>query len=163
MDGFASAVLQRSKSCCRTCCDKSLQDGCCKTVANSTFADTPQMVLALQAAGRWSARWASRFVQRHAHCMRDSADVSFEPALIAERDAEWLRDQRRPFVPKFSIRANAWTLDAGRTATRASAGPPSMRWEESLPLATETAALLESTNKKSRKPAVQRFLARAGI
>jgi hypothetical protein len=62
------------------------------------------------------------------------------------------------FTPKFSVRSSSWSIFAGRTDTRSTAGKPNTRWEEGVVQAYEVAQTyrlkrdLEQRLKKQKNP-----------
>jgi hypothetical protein len=90
-----------------------------------------------EVSGKWSLRWASAVVTWDAHIARNTCGLLWAAALRKVRDARYLQDRRRSFLPKFSVRAGGWSELAGRTDTRATRGSVSIRFHDGLLAATE--------------------------
>jgi len=89
-------------------------------------------------AGLWSDRWFQRAVKWDAHIRRHPA--SAPGAIVLWHGAEWLQQRRARWAATNSIRANSWSILAGRTDTRCSSGIVHQRWDAGVALAKERAA-----------------------
>jgi hypothetical protein len=117
-------------------------------------------------SARWSEVWARQQQRWHEHIVRDTLQTSQAKALFLHQGAEWLRKKRQPFVPKFSISARAFTQEAGRLATRRSAGQPKKRYHEGLVDSAEVhenyrkRKLLNDALRKHEKTSKQKYTTR---
>ena len=79
---------------------------------------------------KFSTIWRQRAQAWHSHLLRH--DKHHATKLMKWHDAAWLQAQRYKHLPQFSIKQRCWTVHAGRTDTRISAGNVHMRWEQGL-------------------------------
>ena len=79
---------------------------------------------------KFSTIWKQRAQAWHSHLLRH--DEHHATKLMKWHDAAWLQAQRYKHLPQFSIKQRCWTVHAGRTDTRISAGNVHMRWEQGL-------------------------------
>jgi hypothetical protein len=114
-----------------------------------------------EASGRWSLRWAAKSLTWRDHVKRNTSGLIWSSLLDSVFDEKYLRERRRIFVPRRSIRVHGWSEMAGRTDTRLSRGSPAVRSFEGHANAVETIQaakmkfdLAKLTNKSEhyRKP-----------
>ena len=90
-------------------------------------------------AGLWSKHWFDRATAWNDHVRRDHVGLGWNKKFLEFHDSHWLREQRAVFAPTASSKRSPWTILAGRTGTRASAGKVQARWEESIEVASRSA------------------------
>jgi hypothetical protein len=90
-----------------------------------------------EVSGKWSLRWASAVVTWDAHIVRNTCGLLWAAALRKVRDASYLQQRRRSFLPKFSTRLSGWSELAGRTDSRSTRGSVAIRFHDGLLAATE--------------------------
>ena len=80
--------------------------------------------------GLWSDYWFSRAVAWDEHMTRHPETIA--TVFRNYRDITWLEARRSTFANAGSLRQRSWTLQAGRTGTRAAAGFVAQRWQSGI-------------------------------
>ena len=77
--------------------------------------------------GKWSSRWFNRFDEWNDLLDRHPSHPCSR--LLQVRNSAWMRERRATFAPSNPIRSNSWSMEAGRSDTRACSGFVVQRWE----------------------------------
>ena len=83
--------------------------------------------------GLWSDLWFSRAVAWDSHMTRHPETMA--TIFRNYHDSSWLEQRRSPFANVWSLRQRSWTMQAGRTGTRAAPGFVAQRWQSGIVLA----------------------------